>query len=128
MNEAIWKKAVSFHGHECPGLAIGVRACDAAFEFLKIGASEDEQIVCVTENDACGVDAVQALLSCTIGRETSFTGDRQAGVFLFQPEDRGKDPGLLKARKEYRVGPQGMAGLSFVRAAFGNLFNRRALL
>ncbi|HBQ87640.1 MAG TPA: hypothetical protein DD811_14365, partial [Syntrophomonas sp.] len=28
MSQAInnWQKAVEFHGHECPGLAIGVRA------------------------------------------------------------------------------------------------------
>ncbi|MGI6174746.1 MAG: FmdE family protein [Christensenellales bacterium] len=68
MNEQLWKKAVAFHGHECPGLAIGFKACEAAAQKIGIGMSEDEQIVCVTENDACGVDAVQALLSCTIGK------------------------------------------------------------
>jgi formylmethanofuran dehydrogenase subunit E len=59
---------VAFHGHECPGLAIGFKACEAAFEKMGIGVSDDEQIVCITENDACGVDAVQALLSCTFGK------------------------------------------------------------
>jgi formylmethanofuran dehydrogenase subunit E len=68
MDEKLWSKAVAFHGHECPGLAIGFKACEAAVEKLGIGISDDEQIVCVTENDACGVDAVQALLSCTIGK------------------------------------------------------------
>jgi len=29
-NQAEWEKAVEFHGHECPGLAIGVRAVEAA--------------------------------------------------------------------------------------------------
>lgn len=64
----LWDKAVAFHGHECPGLAIGFRACEAVREKMGIGISEDEEIVCVTENDACGVDAIQALLSCTIGK------------------------------------------------------------
>jgi formylmethanofuran dehydrogenase subunit E len=68
MNQALWEKAVAFHGHECPGLAIGFKACEAAAEKMKIGVSDDEELVCVTENDACGVDAVQALLSCTIGK------------------------------------------------------------
>lgn len=68
MDKALWKKAVLFHGHECPGLAIGFMACKAAVEKMAIGTSDDEQIVCVTENDACGVDAIQTLLSCTIGK------------------------------------------------------------
>jgi formylmethanofuran dehydrogenase subunit E len=68
MNKELWEKAVAFHGHECPGLAIGVKACEAAAEKMGIGVSDDEEIVCVTENDACGVDAIQALLSCTFGK------------------------------------------------------------
>lgn len=68
MDQKLWEKAVAFHGHECPGLAIGFKACEAAMEKMGIGASDDEEIVCVTENDACGVDAVQAILSCTIGK------------------------------------------------------------
>ncbi|MBF7097867.1 FmdE family protein [Alkalibacter mobilis] len=68
MNQKLWDKAVDFHGHVCPGLAIGFRACEIAMEKMNIGVSEDEQIVCITENDACGVDAVQALFSCTIGK------------------------------------------------------------
>lgn len=68
MNQTEWNKAVAFHGHECPGLAIGFKAVEAARLRLGLGRSEDEEIVCVTENDACGVDAVQALLSCTFGK------------------------------------------------------------
>ena len=68
MDKALWEKAVAFHGHECPGLAIGFKACEAAAQKMGIGASDDEEIVCITENDACGVDAVQALLSCTMGK------------------------------------------------------------
>jgi formylmethanofuran dehydrogenase subunit E len=68
MDINLWNKAVAFHGHECPGLAIGVRASLIALEALKTGASEDEELVCVTENDACGVDGVQALTGCTFGK------------------------------------------------------------
>lgn len=68
MNKELWTKAVAFHGHECPGLAIGFKACEAAAQKMGIGVSDDEEIVCVTENDACGVDAVQSIYSCTIGK------------------------------------------------------------
>ncbi|MCR4442865.1 MAG: FmdE family protein [Peptococcaceae bacterium] len=63
-----WGKAVEFHGHECPGLAIGVRAVEAAKAKMGITFSQDEEIVCVTENDACGVDAVQVLTGCSLGK------------------------------------------------------------
>ena len=26
MDQQLWEKAIAFHGHACPGLAIGVRA------------------------------------------------------------------------------------------------------
>jgi len=63
-----WDKARVFHGHECPGLAIGVKACEAVIEKMGVGASPDEELVCVTENDACCVDAIQSILSCTFGK------------------------------------------------------------
>ena len=49
MKDSLWIKAVELHGHECPGLAIGVRVSDAAKEMLRIGSSEDEEIVCVAD-------------------------------------------------------------------------------
>ncbi len=63
-----WDSCVEFHGHACPGLAIGYRASEAAVQKLNITFSKDEELVCVTENDACGVDAVQLLTGCTIGK------------------------------------------------------------
>ena len=68
MDRKLWDKAVKFHGHECPGLAIGFKACEAAIKKLGIKFSEDEEIVCVTENDACGVDAIQVILGCSFGK------------------------------------------------------------
>ena len=50
----------------CPGLAIGVRASAIAMDKLNTGLSEDEELVCVTENDACGVDGVQVLTALYI--------------------------------------------------------------
>ncbi len=63
-----WEKCVDFHGHSCGGLAIGYRAALYAMELLNIGFSDNEQVVCISENDACGVDAIQVLLGCSIGK------------------------------------------------------------
>ena len=65
MDKAMWEKAVAFHGHECPGLALGVRLCE--FVRLRLGrtSAHDEELVCIAETDACPGDAIQALLGCT---------------------------------------------------------------
>lgn len=68
LSREIWEKAVEFHGHECPGLAIGVKACEAAMIKMGLQFSSDEEVVCVTENDACGVDAVQLITGCSFGK------------------------------------------------------------
>lgn len=68
MNKKLWEKCVEFHGHECPGLAIGFKAAEAATLVLDVDFSSDEEIVCVTENDACGVDAIQVITGCTLGK------------------------------------------------------------
>ncbi|MDD2234477.1 MAG: FmdE family protein [Desulfitobacteriaceae bacterium] len=68
MGKTDWQKAVEFHGHSCPGLAIGYKAAAAAKEKMGITFASDEEVVCVTENDACGVDAIQLLTGCSIGK------------------------------------------------------------
>lgn len=63
-----WKKCVEFHGHECGGLAIGYKAALYAEKLLNITHSADEQVVCISENDACGVDGIQVMLGCSVGK------------------------------------------------------------
>lgn len=64
----LWEKCVEFHGHECGGLMIGFKAALYARQLLEIDFSQDEDLVCITENDACGVDAIQVLLGCSVGK------------------------------------------------------------
>jgi formylmethanofuran dehydrogenase subunit E len=90
MNTDKWKKCVEFHGHACPGLAIGVKACQAAGERLGISFSPDEEIVCVTENDACCVDAVQVLTGCSMGKGNLIYRNRGKMAFSFFERGTGK--------------------------------------
>ena len=78
-----WKRCVEFHGHECPGLAIGVKASEAAKKKLGISFSKDEEVVCVTENDACGVDAIQVLTGCSIGKGNLIYRDTGKNAYSF---------------------------------------------
>lgn len=83
MNKDLWKKCVEFHGHECPGLAIGFRACEIAMQKMNLKFSSDEEIVCITENDACGVDAVQVITGCTLGKGNLIYKDTGKMAFSF---------------------------------------------
>lgn len=62
-----YEEAVKFHGHRCPGLAIGVRAAEEARRQLGAEAGQDTDIVCVAESMACYIDGIQSLLGCTFG-------------------------------------------------------------
>ena len=70
MSDKVWDECVSFHGHSCPGLAMGYRAAKIAMKEMGISGdrSEDEELVCISENDACGVDAIQWITGCTVGK------------------------------------------------------------
>ncbi|NEZ46155.1 formylmethanofuran dehydrogenase [Clostridium niameyense] len=83
MKKDLWEKCVKFHGHSCPGLAIGYKAVEAAINKMGIKFSEDEDIVCVTENDACGVDAIQVLLGCSLGKGNIIHKDSGKMAFAF---------------------------------------------
>lgn len=77
-----------FHGHACPGLAMGYRAVEIGMGELGIPLerAKDEEIVCVSENDACGVDCVQYMISCTIGKGNLIL--RPSGKMAFSFFDR----------------------------------------
>ncbi len=83
MNKNLWNKCLEFHGHECPGLAIGFRASEIAIERMGLKFSKDEELVCVTENDACGVDAVQVITGCTLGKGNLIYKDTGKMAFSF---------------------------------------------
>ena len=63
----LMKKATMFHGHLCPGIAIGVLVAKYAIEH-GFEHSPDEELVAVVETDNCSVDALQALLGTTYGK------------------------------------------------------------
>ena len=65
---ADFQKAIDFHGHCCPGLTIGYLAAKAALAHLKVERAIDEELVAIVESDGCGIDAIQAILGCTIGK------------------------------------------------------------
>ena len=103
-----FKKCEEFHGHVCPGLAIGYQASKAALAWLKENRSSDEEIVAVVENDACCVDAIQVLTGCTFGKGNFIFKDHGKMVFTFFSRNSGKgvrfsmQPGVLEPDERHR--------------------------
>lgn len=85
--------AAAFHGHLCPGLAIGLRAAETAL-FLLAPAGKNE-LVCVTETDMCGVDAIQFLTGCTLGKGNLVHRDYGKMAFSFFDRERGRGVRLM---------------------------------
>jgi len=75
-------EVAEFHGHVCPGLAIGYRAAKYALEQLG-ERSADEELVAIVENDSCAVDAVQVLTGCTFGKGNFIFRDYGKQVYTF---------------------------------------------
>ena len=90
-----WNDCVAFHGHECGGLTIGYKASLYAIELLGLEFSEDEQVVCIAENDACGIDAVQVMLGCSIGKGNLLFHMRGKQAFSFYNRKNGKSVRLV---------------------------------
>ena len=85
-----YSETVAFHGHACPGLALGYRAAEYALQHLRAGRSEDEDLVTIVENDACGVDAIQVVTGCSVGKGNLILQDfgKHAYTFIDRKSNR----------------------------------------
>ena len=106
----LWDLCTRFHGHECGGVAVGFQAARYARELLEIKTrAADEEIVCVAENDACGVDAIQVILGCTVGKGNLIFDLQGKLAYSFYRRDTGKSlrlvlrstPGLSKEQRRH---------------------------
>jgi formylmethanofuran dehydrogenase subunit E len=88
ISKELIEKTIAFHGHSCPGLAIGIRAAELALK--EIGRAPDEEIVAVVETDMCGVDAIQFLTGCTFGKGNLIHKDYGKNAFTFYRRSDGK--------------------------------------
>ena len=98
-----WEDCVAFHGHECGGLTIGYKASLYAIELLNLEFSADEQVVCIAENDACGIDGIQVMLGCSIGKGNLLFHMRGKSAYSFYNRKTGQSVRLVLKPK-----PEGM--------------------
>lgn len=75
-----------------------------ASRLLGLEYSADEQVVCIAENDACSVDAIQVMLGCSIGKGDLLFRMRGKQAFSFYQRGTGKAIRLVLKPK-----PEGMS-------------------
>ena len=90
-----FQDCAAFHGHQCGGLTIGYKAALYAAKLLELTFSDDEQVVCISENDACGVDAIQVMLGCSAGKGNLMFHMTGKQAFSFYNRKTGKSVRLV---------------------------------
>lgn len=89
VDEQTLDQIVEFHGHMCPGLAMGIQVASIALR--EIGPhSKDEEVVAVVETDMCGVDAIQFMTGCTFGKGNLIHRDWGKSGYTFYRRSDGK--------------------------------------
>lgn len=98
---------VAFHGHMCPGLALGIQAARVAVR--EIGAhAQDEEVVATVETDMCAVDGIQFLTGCTFGKGNLVHRDYGKNAYTFWRRSDGKAirisgrPGVRRREPEHQ--------------------------
>ncbi|MFW9999808.1 MAG: FmdE family protein [Candidatus Hodarchaeota archaeon] len=96
----LMEKAARFHGHICPGLAIGVLVAKHVLEH-GYNYSPNEELVAVVENDNCSVDALQVILGTTYGKGNLV--HRDYGKMNYSIYDRRTQKGIKLALKSRQL-------------------------
>jgi formylmethanofuran dehydrogenase subunit E len=65
--------ALTFHGHKCPAMPLGLRAGAAAMNALGVERSQDKELVMLVETGddhaaGCFVDGLMTITGCTYGK------------------------------------------------------------
>ena len=78
-----WEQVIDFHGHTCPGVAIGFRIAQIAQRELGIRPAPDAELLVRAETHSCALDAFQILNKATVGRGTLIVEEKGKHVYTF---------------------------------------------
>lgn len=113
------EETIHFHGHSCPGLAIGIRVAEVALQEFE--RAPDEEIVAVVETDMCAVDAVQYLTGCTFGKGNLIHLDYGKNAFTFYRRSDEKGIRVVTRPRVFEEPDGGMLELMAKRTKGGEL-------
>lgn len=106
MTQEIFLAAAQEHGHQCPGLALGLRASEIAQAVMK-WEGKPEGLTCSVDRRACYVDGVRFMTGCTPENGTiTFRNDGQ-WAFVFS-KDGVSVRVELAARPDFTKGREAM--------------------
>ncbi len=115
IDEATLQQVEEFHGHMCPGLAMGIQASQIALR--EIGPhAKDEEVVAVVETDMCGVDAIQFLTGCTFGKGNFVHRDWGKNVYSFYRRSDGRAIRIAGRPDAWQRDPEHQALFAKVRS------------
>lgn len=83
-----FEDAVRFHGHVCPGLAMGYRAAELAAS--ELGLTDEMDVFAIVENKSCAVDAIQVVTGCTLGKGNLIVNDIGKQVYTVATRPTGE--------------------------------------
>ena len=114
-DDATLAQVVRFHGHLCPGLAMGMQVATIALR--EIGPhSVDEEVVAVVETDMCGVDGIQFLTGCTFGKGNLIHRDYGKNAYTFFRRSDGKAIRIVARPDAWKRDPEHQALFAKIRA------------
>jgi len=115
IDEQTLDRVVEFHGHMCPGLAMGIQAAHIALR--EIGPhAKDEEVVAVVETDMCGVDAIQFLTGCTFGKGNLIHRDYGKNAYSFFRRSDGRAIRISVRPDAWQRDPEHQALFAKIRA------------
>ena len=99
INDNDLRDTIQFHGHLCPGLALGYRVAKAALRELRADRPRDEELVAIVENDSCAADAVQFVTGATFGKGNLIFRDYGKHIYTFFNRRTGQG---VRISEDYR--------------------------
>jgi len=110
------KRIADFHGHLCPELVIGYRACLCALSHLELELLAAPGLRVQVENMTSALDAIQQMTGCTTGNNRLAARDNGKHIYTFvsgagkgirltlKPNDVLFDPEFLMLEPRVQVG------------------------
>lgn len=83
------KRVADFHGHLCPELVIGMKACEYAHMLLQEHGQPPGRVSVLAENSTSALDALQVLLGVTFGNQSLRVFDYGKHNYTFMPRGPG---------------------------------------
>ena len=104
-HKKMWEAAAAFHGHECPGLAIGFRAVEYAMGELSLDQYADDDLLTVVGRSFCGVDAFQVILGTTMGKNNLRIAEEEVMSFTVYNKKNGAAIRIVVKASAMGAGP-----------------------